>query len=74
MHRDCCCTCGMLLPNNKKTIVYFTRKKNMRTFVCYLIFVQLMIFSMARIYTIYTTRVLSLVWLLILLQGKVTNQ
>lgn len=47
--------------------IYFTRKKNMRTFVCYLILIQFMIFSMARIYTIYTTRALSLVWLLILL-------
>ncbi len=47
--------------------VYFTRKKNVRTFVCYLILIQFMIFSMARIYTIYTTRALSLVWLLVLL-------
>ena len=47
--------------------VYFSRKKNVRTFVCYLILIQFMIFSMARIYTIYTTRALSLVWLLVLL-------
>lgn len=47
--------------------IYFVRKKNVRTFVCYLILIQFMIFSMARIYTIYTTRALSLVWLLVLL-------
>ena len=49
---------------------YFIRKKNIRTIVCYLIMIQFMIFSMARIYTIYTTRALSLVWLLILLPGE----
>ena len=42
---------------------YFIRKKNTSSFACYLILVQFMIFSMARIYTIYTTRALSLVWL-----------
>lgn len=47
--------------------MYFIKKKNMRTLVCYLILIQFMIFSMARIYTIYTTRALSLIWLLILL-------
>lgn len=46
---------------------YFIKKKDLRTFVCYLILVQFMIFSVARLYTIYTTRALSLVWLLILL-------
>lgn len=47
--------------------VYFTRKKDVRTLVCYLILIQFMIFSMARIYTIYTTRALSLVLLLFLI-------
>lgn len=47
--------------------IYFIRKKDVRTFVCYLILIQFMIFSMARIYTIYTTRALSLVWLLLML-------
>lgn len=46
---------------------YFIRKKDVRTLVCYLILVQFMIFSMARIYTIYTTRALSFVWLLFLI-------
>ena len=32
--------------------IYFIRKKDVRTFVCYLILIQFMIFSMARIYTI----------------------
>ena len=45
----------------------FIRKKDVSSFACYLILVQFMIFSMARIYTIYTTRALSLVWLFLLL-------
>lgn len=47
--------------------ICFKKKKDVRSFVCYLILVQFMIFSMARIYTIYTTRALSLVWLFVLL-------
>lgn len=50
--------------------IYFIRKKDVRTLVCYLILVQFMIFSMARIYTIYTTRALSLLWLLVLIPKK----
>lgn len=50
--------------------INFSREKNIRSFVFYLIIVQFMIFSMARIYTIYTTRALSLVWLLILLPKR----
>ncbi len=46
---------------------YFIRKKDLRTFVCYLILIQFMIFSMARIYTMYDTRALTLIWLLLLI-------
>ena len=51
----------------------FLRYKNIRAFTCYLILIQFMLFSVARIYTIYTTRALSLVFLLLLLpkdEGK----
>ena len=46
---------------------FFVRRKNTRSLVCYLILIQFMFFSVARIYTIYTTRALTLVWLLILI-------
>ena len=46
---------------------FFVRRKNTRSLVCYLILIQFMFFSVARIYTIYTTRALTLVWLMLLI-------
>lgn len=47
-----------------RSYVNFRNKPDMRNLVLYLVLLQFIIFSMARIYTIYATRALTIIWLI----------
>jgi oligosaccharide repeat unit polymerase len=49
---------------------YYKRIGDMRSLVLYLILLQFIMFSMARIYTVLATRALSLLWLLIMFKKE----